>query len=326
MSGHPVPELGAAIVEAEARIRPHLEPTPLVRSAALSRRLGRDVWLKLESLQPTGSFKVRGALNAVLSLGEAERRSGVVAASSGNHGAAVAWAAAVGGTGAVVVVPETAPAGKIEAIRRLGGDVRVHGPDCLDAERYARETARRRGAVYLSPYNDVRVVAGQGTAGLELARHPGGFDAVYVAVGGGGLVAGIAAALGSADVPAAVVGCSPARSPVMAESVRRGAIVELPPRPTLSDATAGGLEDGAVTFGLCRDLVDVWIDVPEDAVAAAVRSLAVEDRVVAEGAAGVALAAALAAPPAGSDGPIAVVVCGGNIAPATLAAILHPSV
>ena len=300
------------IAEADVRIRPHVRETPLVHSPALSEASGADVWLKCENLQVTGSFKVRGATNRLLTLADETRRRGVVAASSGNHGIAVSHAGSALGIPVTVYVPEFVSPAKMAAMRRLGATVVVSGTDGLDTELEARRVAESEGQAYVSPYNDLAVVAGQGTVGVELRRQLTGIDTVVVAVGGGGLVAGIAAALKANGRNVRIVGAQPANSRVMAESVRAGHVVEIPSLPTLSDGTAGGVEADAVTFSLCRDLVDQWIEVPEADIARAMRHSMEVEHMLIEGAAAVALAA-VAENRFPSSGRVVVVLCGANV-------------
>ena len=312
-----------AVSAAEMRLRPHLRETPLEPSDRLAELSGVATWLKLENLQHTGSFKVRGALNALSSLDRPRRGRGVVAASTGNHGAAVAFAAQRLGTRATVYVPETASPTKVAAIRRLGGEIVPHGSDGVEAEIEGRRVAAATDRAYVSPYNDPAVVFGQGTVGAELARQGDPPEAVFVAVGGGGLIAGIAAYLKSLHPEVRIVGCSPEASAVMDESVRRGRIVEMPSRPTLSDGTAGGVEPGAITFEPCRELVDEWVRVSEAEIRRAMVEILEAHHQLIEGSAGVAVAALVKA---GADlgiGRATVVLCGGNLSVDTLREVLN---
>ena len=304
--------LAAAVEAAQRRLADRVIHTPLVPAAWLERELAAEVRLKLENVQLTGSFKLRGASNAVAQLTAAQRQRGVVAASSGNHGLGVALAARTAGVAATVFVPSTTPAAKRQAIGGYGAAVEIVGDDCLVTERHARDVAARTGRVYLSPYNDADVVAGQGTIAVELLADWPSVEVVYVAVGGGGLVGGMAAWLKARHPAVEVVGCSPAASPAMATCVRRGEIVDVACQPTWSDSTAGGVEADALTFPLCRDLVDRFVDVDEAAIERALRDCLIEQHLLIEGAAGVAIAAARA------DSALrarraAVIVCGGNL-------------
>ncbi|MDX1503145.1 MAG: pyridoxal-phosphate dependent enzyme, partial [Thermoanaerobaculia bacterium] len=289
MSEAPSPaELASAVAAAARRLAPWVVETPLLPAPDLSERTGATVVLKAENLQHTGSFKVRGAFHRLLALGDAERRRGVVAASTGNHGAAVAYAAGRLGVAAEVFVPAAARPGKVAAIERHGPRVRRVEGDPVCAELAARRHAEERGMTYLSPYNDPLVVAGQGTVGVEIGRTLPRVDEVYVAVGGGGLISGVAAWLRAERPGTRVVGCSPAASPVMQESVAAGGIVELTAEETLSDATAGGLEPGSITLPLCAELVDEWVTVEEEEIREALVDLTLSSRTLVEGSAAVA--------------------------------------
>ncbi len=313
-------QLRNQIEAADSRIRPYVRETPVERSRALDTRTCK-VYLKLENIQHTGSFKLRGAFNRLLRLSDDERARGVVAASSGNHGAAVAWAAESLGISAEVFVPDHAAKPKVDAIRRLGATVTFFGTDGLDTELEAREVAQSRGCTYVSPYNDADVLAGQGTLGSELRRQLPRLDTVYVAVGGGGLIGGMAIDLKSFLPDVRLVGCLPEHSPVMAKSVAAGAIVEMPSLPTLSDGTAGGIEAGSLTFPICQRLVDDWVTVSEEEIAAAMRHCLTVEHTLVEGAAGVAVAAFWRQAPQ-CHGVAAIVLCGANVSGETLRRVL----
>jgi threonine dehydratase len=313
-----LPGLRNAIIDADQRIRPFIRRTPLDEAMALSQSGGDQVFLKLENLQHTGSFKLRGAFNKLLSLSPAELERGVVVASSGNHGAAVAYALRKLGATGVIFVPNHAATTKVEAIRRLGGEVRLQGDDSVDAELAARAFAQETERAYISPYNDWAIVAGQGTIGLEICHDLPDIETVYVTVGGGGLISGIAGYLngrGRAQTRKSVriVGCLPASSPVMYESVRSGHVVEMESLPTLSDGSAGGIEANAITLDLCKNLVDDWILVEESEIAAAIRLIAETNHQLIEGAAGVAVAAYRKDTERGQNRKVAIVLCGANI-------------
>lgn len=314
--------LPADIALAANRLRDYIRETPLDFSPYFSELTGASVWLKLENLQYTASFKLRGAFNKLLALTEEQRSRGCVAASSGNHGAAVAYAMKSLGVDGIVFVPEQTSATKLDAIRRAGAEVRIHGTDGLDTEICARRYASEHGMEYLSPYNDLDVVIGQGTCGVELARQRPGLEAVFIAVGGGGLFAGVGTFLKTVNRGVRLVACQPAASPVMTESVKAGRIIEMPSKPTLSDGTAGGIEAGAITFDMCRQLADEFVVVTEDEIIEAMRGFIDTHHMLLEGAAGVALAGLVARRQQYAGLEVAVIICGANISRKTLKSIL----
>ncbi len=289
--------------------------TPMREALALEP--GGSLLLKMESFQPTGSFKIRGATNRILALTDEERSRGVIAASTGNHGAAVAYAAQKAGVSAQVVIPEPTPEGRAAAIRSRGATVIRHGAECGEAEAHARELSRTSGRVFLSPYNDPLVMSGQGTLAVESPEDWEGVQRVYVSVGGGGLIGGVAASLKTQWPDIEIIGCSPAASYPMHASVAagQGEVVDTPHLETLSLATAGALEPGTVTLPPCQQGVDRWLLVEEAEIAAGVRDLILEERLLVEGAVGVALAGWRAERAAGlvDDGKSVVIVCGGNL-------------
>jgi threonine dehydratase len=315
-------EVAAEVERAEARIRPHTRETYLQRSEYLSALGGADVHCKLENLQHTGSFKARGAMNKLLTLTADERGRGVITASTGNHGAAVARSARQMDTACTVVVPEHADSSKLAAIERLGATVRPHGDDCVESERFARRWAAEHGATYVSPYNDPLVVGGQGTVGLELARQIDHVDAVFVAVGSGGLISGTAGYLKARRPDVRFIGCSPENSAVMMQSVKAGRILDLPSLPTLSDGTAGGVEEDSITFDLVRTLVDDWVTVTEHEIGDSLRRFVDAEHLLIEGAAAVAVASYEKLAERFGGQTVVVVICGGNIGAGTLRTLL----
>jgi threonine dehydratase len=302
------------ISQAHAAIRPQVPVTPLERSPALSARLGCEVLLKCEHLQPTGSFKIRGATNKIRLLGEDARRAGVITASTGNHGQAVARAGALAGVRVTVFVAASTAQSKMDAIRRLGADLSIIGGNPLDAELAARRLATEQGKTYVAPYNDPDVMAGQGTLGMELSEQAPQLDAVFVSVGGGGLIGGVGTALERLNPNTQVVGVWPENSPCLLRALEAGRLFDVPERPTLSDGTAGGIEPGSITFPICQSVIDARISVSESEIAAAMRDVAATDHWIVEGAAGVALAGLVKVAAAWQGGRVAVVLCGRNIA------------
>ena len=304
--------------QAAQRIAQQIERTPLQRSVAFSEKLGADVYFKLENRQSTGSFKFRGATNRLLTLSDEQRAQGCVAASSGNHGAAVACAMRALGVRGVIFVPEQTSSAKVEKIKTYGGDVRFFGTDGLDTEQHARTFAEQNGMYYLSPYNDEEVMAGQGSCGVEIVEDLPDVDAVFIAVGGGGLIGGTGAVLKDHDPGIRVYGCQPLASPVMARSVEAGEIIDMPSEATLSDGTAGGIEEDALTFPLNQAVVDDWILVTENQIAMAMRLYMEAEEDVIEGAAGVAVAGLLERRNEVVAKKVVVVICGGNISEETV--------
>lgn len=316
-----------AVMEADRRLRSFHLKTPLLKASAISREAGADIRLKQEHLQQTGSFKVRGALSKLLSLNSTN--TPIVAASTGNHGLAVAHAMSELGCTGTIFLPENADAYKVAALREYGVDLKFVGQDGVEAERAAREVAELNGHEFVSPYNDWAVIGGQGIVGLEILAELTSVSHVFAAVGGGGLIAGVAAVMKAHNPEVQVVGCSPQASPVMHESVRAGRIVNWPAATTLSDGTAGGIEPGAITFTLCKQLVDTWITVTEEEIASAMRRLYHDYDLMVEGSAGVAMAGLLKTKRVLAGQCVAVILCGGNIKPVRFESIVqdagHPA-
>jgi len=307
--------------EAEGRIRPFVLETPFVRSEFLAGELGAELWLKCENLQHTGSFKIRGVFNRLLvEPGGIPPR--VVTASTGNHGAALAYAAKRTGVAATVFVPRNAAGAKVALVERLGATIRRHGDDSAEAEAHARVVGEESGELYLSPYNDLEVVAGQGTIAVELERQGPPLEAIFVAIGGGGLISGIAGYLDAVSPETRIYGCSPEPSAVMIRSVEAGEILSLPSGSTLSDGTAGGVEAGAITFPLVRDRVDEFVVVPEEEIRRTLRRFLETEEMLIEGAAAMALAACRMTASRFPRGRVAVVLCGGNIDFPTIRSLL----
>ncbi|MFZ9054133.1 MAG: threonine/serine dehydratase [Woeseiaceae bacterium] len=304
------------------RLYPHVRKTWLEYSPHFSALTGAKVWLKLENLQRTGSFKVRGAFNKLLSLEAHELARGCVTASSGNHGAASAYAMAKLGVKGLIFVPQTTSSSKLAAIHRYGGEVRLFGRESGESEGEARRYAAENGMTYISPYNDLAVLAGQGTCGVEMADQLDAIDAVFVSVGGGGLIGGIGAYLKSRDSDIEVVGCLPENSPAMARALEAGRIIECEHLPTLSDGTAGSIEEGAITFPVCQAVIDNVALVDEASIVAAMRDFIDGENMLLEGSAGVALAGLKARAKSLAGKNVVVVICGANISRDTLRDVL----
>ena len=302
-----------AILAAYQRIRPFVRETPVEESTGLVD--GQSCFLKLEHLQRTGSFKLRGACNKIALLTPAQAAAGVVAASNGNHGMGVAAAASARGIAAEVYVSSHVSPAKARRIEALGARLHLAGDDPLAAEMAARQAAEQSGRTFISPYNDLDVAAGQGTIAVELERQLPGLDAVFVAVGGGGLIGGIGAYYKAVSPVTEIVGCWPRNSPVMLECMRAGHVVDVAEQPTLSESTAGGLEPGSVTVNLCRRVIDREIVVSEERIAAAVRLVLEREHWLIEGAAALAVAAWMQEAERYRNKRAAVVLCGRNLSP-----------
>lgn len=306
-------DIPGEVLRAGERIRPHIRKTILEYSPFLSGLGGASVYCKLENLQHTGSFKVRGAMNKLLTLTQEERMRGIVTASTGNHGAAVAYCLRKLDASGTVFVPENAIASKVRSIERLGAEIRRFGCDCAETEARARQFAGENGLIYIPPYNDPQIVGGQGTIGVELDGQLEEIDAVLVPLGGGGLISGIAAYIKKVRPGVRVIGCSPENSQVMIRSVRAGEILELPSLPTLSDGTAGGVEAGSITFDLCRRLVDDYVTVTEEEIRESLRFFIQEHQMLIEGAAAVAVGAFVKMRRRLAGKNVVIVVSGSNI-------------
>jgi threonine dehydratase len=310
--------IGLAEVEAAAeRIRPFVVRTPLERSVALSERCGTDVWLKFECFQATGSFKLRGALNALSLVGEHERRSGVVTASAGNHGLGVARAAALLQVPATVVVPETASLAKVEALRHSGAHLIQYGPTYDEAELEGRRLADERGLWFVSAYNDPAVVAGGGTIALEVLETLPGARSFLVPAGGGGLIGGIGVAAHGKDPGIVVQGAQSVASPALHAALQAGALVDVDVRPSVADGLAGNVEHDSITFDLLQRHVREIVLVEESQITDAMGWLLLHEHVLVEGSAAVGVAALLGGvrPEAG---PVVVLLTGRNVAAAVL--------
>jgi len=278
----------------KARVYDVAAETPLELAPALSRRLGNRLLLKREDLQPVFSFKVRGAYNKMAGLPRARLAKGVIAASAGNHAQGVALAAQRLRCRAVIVMPVTTPRIKVNAVAARGAEVVLHGDSYDEAYRHAMRLKRRRGLTFVHPYNDPEVIAGQGTIGMEILRqHPGAIDAIFVPVGGGGLISGIAAYVKEINPAVKVIGVEPSDADAMTRSLKKGRRVRLEQVGLFADGVAVK-EVGDETFRLCRKLVDDMLLVDTDEMCAAIKDVFEDTRVVLEPAGALAVAGAKA--------------------------------
>ncbi len=292
------------IGEARERLSAVARVTPVYGSETLSRLAGREVWLKAENLQRTGAFKVRGAVNKIALLSSDERRAGVVAASAGNHGQAVAWAAREAGVRARIYVPLDAPMAKVEAVQNYGAELELAGERFEDAMSAAQAYVEESGATFIHPFEDPVVIAGQGTIGLELAEQLPAVETVLIPVGGGGLAAGIATALRAVKPEVRIVGVQAGKSGF---TIADGIFVKHP---------------GELTTSILDGVLDDMVDVADEEISEAIVLLLERSKLVVEGAGAVGVAALLAGK-AGGDGPAAVVLSGGNIDPTLLISVMR---
>jgi threonine dehydratase len=316
------------ILTARKRIAPFVHATPLRHSDWLSAAVGATVHLKLESLQLTNSFKLRGAMNAALRLieragGDPGKAPRIVTASAGNHGRAMALVSKRLGLDTVVFTPRTAPATKKAAIRSYGVELRDDAPHYDAAEAAARAYASAEGAVFISPYNHPDVIAGAGTVALEILDLLSTIAVVVVPVGGGGLASGLGLAIKAALPDACIVGVETAASTPFAASIAAGRIVEIDAQPSLADGLTGNLEPESLTFALVQRTVDRLVNVTEEEIASAIRGLAAEEHIIAEGAGAVATAAVLNKRVVATGEVAVVLVTGANIDLDKLCALLR---
>ncbi len=304
------------------RSKNYIRKTPLDHSPSLSELINGEVYLKLENVQKTGSFKFRGAISKITSLSSDQRNKGVVTASTGNHGAAVSLAMKILDVNGKIVVPKNIARNKLENIKKLGGIVEFYGKDCIESEFRAQEISKESGSAYISPYNDPDIVTGQGTIAVELDNQLNNIDEVIVSVGGGGLISGIGGYLNQVQPKAQMVACSPKNSCVMYESLNAGRILDLPSKQTLSDGTAGGVEEGSITFDICKEIIDDFVLVTERGIASGIRTAINDDHQLIEGSAGAAIAAFFKRKKTLIGKRVVIIICGGNINSTTLHKVL----
>ena len=314
-NGRPLPACPgfADILSARERIAGHIQATPLVRSPVLSRATGGTVWLKLEQHQATGSFKLRGATNAILSLTSAERDRGVVGVSTGNHGRGLAHAAKEAGTRCIICMSRLVPQNKVEGIEALGAEVRIVGASQDDAQVEVDRLVEEEGMTMLPPFDHPDIIAGQGTLGLEVVEALPEVETLLVPLSGGGLIAGVALAAEALKPSVRIVGVSMERGAAMYECQRAGRPISVPELPTLADSLGGGIGlENRYTFALVRDLVDELVLVSEAEIAQGIRHAYWKEQQTVEGSGAVGIAALLSGRVTGS-GVTAVIVSGGNI-------------
>ncbi|MDH5746094.1 MAG: threonine ammonia-lyase [Candidatus Bathyarchaeota archaeon] len=301
------------IKDARETIRNLVRRTPLMHSQFLSNFCDGEVYLKLENLQTTNSFKIRGALNKMLHLSAEEMKRGVVTASAGNHAQAVAIGAEKLNLSARIVIPRNTPKIKIDKIRKHHVELILHGDVYDEAEQKAIDLSRKDGLTYISPYNDRLVIAGQGTIGLEVHEDLPTVDTVVVPVGGGGLISGIGVAVKSIEPSVQIIGVQSEASPVMYESLKAGKIVDVEMRESIADGLFGGIETGSMTFGIVQKYVDDLLLVKEETIRKAIFLLWDKEKQVVEGAGAAAIAPIIESKGLFMGKEIVAVISGGNI-------------
>jgi threonine dehydratase len=307
---------------AERRIRDNILLSPCCHSVDLSEMTGQQVYVKLDNLQRTGAFKERGALNKILTLAEEEKRRGVITASAGNHGQAVAYHATRRGIRALVVMPVATPLVKIDATQRFGARIVLHGANYDEAYAEAMRLCEAEGLTFLHPFNDPAVICGQGSIGLEILEQVPGLEAVVVPVGGGGLISGVACAIKETNPKIRVIGVQTERLPSMLRAEEAGHPVTIPANVTIADGIAVR-RAGDITLPLVERYVDELVVVDEEEIANAILVLLEKEKTLAEGAGAVALAALLNKRTTLGNQKTAVLVCGGNIDVSLLAKIIE---
>ncbi|QNM14395.1 MULTISPECIES: threonine ammonia-lyase [Fusobacterium] len=301
------------INKARENIRDSIKKTPLVECPTLEKQIGGQVFFKLENLQKTGSFKIRGALNRIANLTEEEKKRGVIASSAGNHAQGIALGATAQGIKSTIVMPETAPIAKVTATKNYGAEVVLHGQVYDDAYAKAKEIEKETGAVFLHPFDDEYVISGQGTIGIEILEDEPDIDVVLVPIGGGGILAGIATAVKSLKPNIKVIGVEAANAPSMTEALKRGECCDICGcGTTIADGIAVR-KVGCKTLELAKKYVDEVVTVTEQEIADAILFLMEKSKVVAEGAGAAPLAAILAGKVDCKGKKVCAVVSGGNI-------------
>ena len=314
----------ATILEARSRIRKFVVKSPLKPSFELGRRTGARMFLKLENMQDTGSFKIRGAANAILKLSEEGGAAGVVAASSGNHGRAVAYVAQRLGIPSTICMTNLVPEDKIRGIKEFGADIVLHGDDQNQAVEMALQIADERRLKYIPPFDDALIISGQGTIGLEILEQMPGIEALVVPVSGGGLMSGIATAARAIRPDIEIIGVTTRYDAAMYESIRAGRVTMVGERPSIADALPGPIPlDNRYTFGICRDLVDEIVPVADEAIAHAMRFAIDHEKVVLEGGGAIGIAYVLEKSSRWRGRKVAVVCSGNNVSRERLESIFN---
>ena len=302
------------VVDAYSRIRKFVRETPLEYSSYLSNKCGCNVYLKLENQQITGSFKARGALNMLLSLTPEQKSNGVIAASTGNHAAAVGFALEIADTSGEIFMPLGVSEIKIQNLKQYKkAKISLFGNDSVDAEFEAFRQAKGQAKVYVSPYNNEKIIGGQGTVAYEILEQLPKVNNILVPVGGGGLISGIAGYAREENENIEIIGCQPVNSAVMYHSVQAGKILNMESLPTISDGTAGGIEAEAITFPICQKYVDDYHLLEEPEILEALGILIKHHQIMAEGAAALSVAGLIKNKDKYQNKNVVLIICGNKI-------------
>ena len=277
------------ILDAEKRIRKYIRETPADFSPYFSQPGNCKVYLKLENFQTTGSFKLRGAANKLLSLSKDDLLRGIVTRSTGNHAAAVAYLCQKLCCKGMIYMPENTSQAKIDALKLYGIDIKIQGKDCNECHDFALKRAEKNNLVFIHPYDDTKIIGGQGTIGIELTRQIEKIDTVLVPVGGGGLISGIATYFKSINKNIEIIGCQPKNAPAMYAAIKAGRVIEIETKPSISDGTGDNIIQG-VTFDVCKNYVDDYILVTEEEIKEAIRLVIEKHYILIEGAAALSVA------------------------------------
>lgn len=314
-------EIAARVVQARTRIQPHVYETPMIPARGVGHDRGSTVLFKAENYQLTGSFKLRGAMSKLSASGGDAR---LVTASSGNHGIGAARAARSLDRNLTVVLPETVLQAKLAKIRSYGVDVVLHGAETGLAEQHAQALAASGEYTYVSPYNDADIIAGQGTVGLEILEQCAGVDNIFVAMGGGGLISGIGSVVKSFRPSVTIWGVSAKNSMALKASMDAGRVVQTEHLPTLAEAVAGGVDEDTITLPLATAVVDRTVECDEEEIAAALKRMVLEENMVVEGAAALALAGFDKVAESVRGQTSVIVLCGGNVDQGVIRSIVWP--
>jgi threonine dehydratase len=302
------------ILAASERISSNILRTPLFYSTYLSDLNKGEVYLKLESEQYTGSFKARGALNKVLKLSAKEREKGLVTASTGNHAQGFARALTITKAKGTIFLPTNAEPSKVDALKYYDANLEFFGDNPLSAELHGKKIAAATDQIWVSPYNDLDVIAGQGTIASEITSEIDNIDSVFGCIGGGGMMSGVGSWFKAVSPNTKVIGCLPTNSPEMYLSVEKDEVVMLDEYiDTLSDGSAGGLEEDSITFDICKKVIDQYELVSEEDIAAKIKYMVDKHHKIIEGAAAVALAAFMNSASEFQNQRVVIVICGANI-------------